>query len=211
MNKKSYLEGIQKSIDNAKELINDANILFAYERYPRSYTLYQLSIEELGKASMIFNYIVFSDYNDLEEQKKFKRKFLNHKEKTSTSSLIDVLLALVIKDKDLKKKIIQQHTKHQQGINEINELKNISLYTNLKGEKFLNPSEVISKDLVSEIKFISEYRYSIASKFYFLCLENFESIEKIAENFDEEKFMKNPPDDIIELAKMKIDIEGKIK
>jgi AbiV family abortive infection protein len=70
MDRTEYLNGINKSLDNASELYDDAEILFKLKRYPRAYTLYQLSIEEIGKVSIIYNFLLFRNIQNISEKKR---------------------------------------------------------------------------------------------------------------------------------------------
>lgn len=52
----------QKSLENAKSLIDDALLLKQHERFSRAYTLFQLAIEEAGKSISAMVLLVTYDY-----------------------------------------------------------------------------------------------------------------------------------------------------
>jgi len=60
MTEVQLLNGLKLSYENASQLIEEADGLFIFERYSRAYALYQLAIEEVGKALIIFQAILVS-------------------------------------------------------------------------------------------------------------------------------------------------------
>lgn len=205
MNQKEYIIGIEKTLINAKDLFEDAEILFQKNHYSRAYTLYQLSIEEIGKATLIFNFLLHKDIFDIDEQKKINREFTNHKSKTKSSIGLDVLLAFVISDQKLKEKVIYQILKQEKEIEQLNILKNRSLYTDIIDGKFINPKEIITEKIANDIKFIAQIRLNIANGFFKYAKTNFEQLYKAFQKIDEQEMINNPPPEIIYLTNLKIE------
>lgn len=205
--KKIYFEGISKSLSNATDLFDDADILFKLKRYPRSYTLYQLTIEEVGKAAMIYDFILYKDFENKSEQQKFKKEFLSHKKKTKTSIGIDLLLAFQIPNINLKNKLIHQVYDLDKDIDKLNDLKNNSLYTNIKNGQFIVPKEEITQEIAMNIKNIAHTRLNFAKKFYDVVVENFDEIKKCSKNIDKQEMIDNPPKEILQLIKLEKGIE----
>jgi AbiV family abortive infection protein len=205
MDKTEYLNGINKTLANAIALYEDAEILLKNERYSRAYTLYQLSIEEVGKIILIYNFLIYQNIQDISEQKKIKREFTNHKSKTQHSIGLDILLAFLISDQELKKKILYQVHKQQNELEQLNLLKNSSLYTDIKNGKFIQPQEIITEKLTTDIKFIAEVRLNLAKGFFKIAIENFEQVSETVQNINEDEIIKNPPPELIELANFKIE------
>ena len=203
MNKEDYFDGILKSLSNATDLFDDAEILYNQKRYPRAYTLYQIAIEELGKASLIYSFILYKNYHDIGEQRNFKKEFLSHKKKTSSSIGIDVLLAFHIPEKELKSKIMHQVYEQEKNIDNLNELKNSSLYTDMRKGEFLLPKQVITEKLTSDIQFIAKIRLNVARQFYQIGIDNFDKLQESAKNINEQEMIDNPPEEILELIKFK--------
>lgn len=54
-NEKDLLIAVSKSILNSEDLISDADLLLDNNRLARAYALYQLAIEEAGKAMDIYS------------------------------------------------------------------------------------------------------------------------------------------------------------
>ncbi|PHQ60962.1 MAG: hypothetical protein COC08_06700, partial [Maribacter sp.] len=105
--KEDLFEGIKKSLKNADELFEDAQILKNNKRISRAYTLFQFCIEECGKASLIYSFLLDDDIENSLKLKKFRAKYRNHISKTSASQGFDLIFALLMKDnKVLQKKII---------------------------------------------------------------------------------------------------------
>lgn len=58
--------GIPKIVENAEELYKDADILLSNNRIERAYSLFQLSIEEIAKAFILSNALIFEDISSKE-------------------------------------------------------------------------------------------------------------------------------------------------
>ncbi|MDP3359528.1 MAG: AbiV family abortive infection protein [Lutibacter sp.] len=206
MNKEEYFVGVRKSLVNATDLFDDAEILLNQKRYPRAYTLFQFAIEEIGKASMIFEFLLNTDYENKIEQNKFKKKFIDHKSKIESSIGIDLLLAFSIPNQKLKSKLIHNVNRQQNKINELNNLKNSSLYTDIVNDRFILPNELINEKMVSEIQFISNLRLKSAKQIYEIALGNFDKLHEDYKNINEDEMINNPPEEILQLIKLKTGI-----
>lgn len=55
INKDTLINCVEKCLQNARELFDEAEILKKYKKFPRAYTLYHLSIEEIGKVFFNFS------------------------------------------------------------------------------------------------------------------------------------------------------------
>ena len=192
MDRSAYFIGISKTLVNASDLYEDAEILFKNERYSRAYTLYQLSIEEVGKVILIYNFLLYQNIQDITEQKKIKREFTNHKSKTQSSIGLDILLAFFISNKELQKKILYQVHKQEKELEQLNLLKNSSLYTDIKNGKFIQPQEIITEKLAADIKFIAEIRIKIANGFFKIGVENFDKVLEASKNVNKDEIINNP-------------------
>ncbi|MBI5915264.1 MAG: AbiV family abortive infection protein, partial [Bacteroidetes bacterium] len=80
--KEILIDAAKKSLENAKELVVDAIILEKNNRKERAYTLFQFSIEEVGKAISSTLMIFTKGYNDVDRTKEYVRFFKDHKFKT---------------------------------------------------------------------------------------------------------------------------------
>ena len=50
--------GFDLALENARDLFNEAKGLAIFEHYSRAYTLYQLSIEEVGKCILFLHALI---------------------------------------------------------------------------------------------------------------------------------------------------------
>jgi len=205
--KDRFFDGINKALSNASDLITDAEILLNNNRFSRAYTLYHLSMEETGKASMLFFFLLHDDYKNPKEQKRILKEFRDHKLKTQAAMSIDMLVAYLIENKAIKKKLIENLQEQERNINHFNDLKNNSLYTSFINNKFYKPSQVISEQRVKYLKFYAEIRLSAIQQFIEAGIENYDDIVLEIQNIDKEEFINNPPKRIRELVQIKISVQ----
>lgn len=149
-------QAISNALINAKELYEEAEILKCEKKYARSYTLFHLAIEEVGKVFVIFKYLLANDYSD-EKLKKFYIEFRQHKIKIDLSTNIDVF-ALWAKDGALSNQILENATYSKEQIDKLNNLKNFSLYSFIHNSSSYNPSDVIKSEDIDQINMIADYR-----------------------------------------------------
>ena len=98
-------KGIYLCLENANELINDADILLSNERYSRVYSLTQFAIEELGKSYMLYEFYTKLQLGKRKETdfKYFRKKFKSHKHKTFESIMADITMPSTEKNNDYEK------------------------------------------------------------------------------------------------------------
>ncbi len=180
--KETFKQIAQKSIENAEELFKDAHLLDKHNRKERAYTLYQLSIEEVGKAIEALLFILNENYKSEDEVQIFKTKFFKrHKEKTLKSMGVDIMIAEVVSkgNVEIALNILEDSKKDADSINEINNYKNYSLYTSIiNGSEVKKPSELISIERLNKIREVSKNRVDAAKAFVFTGLENLEELLK---------------------------------
>jgi len=156
--------GINKSLLNSIELIDDAEYLFQNKRFARAYALFQLGIEEIGKVTMLFRlvttYILDGKEIDLNKMKDHKHKY----KETFVYDLF-MLFALSHKNKTIDKSLLDTLIYEIQNIDLINELKNFSLYTSLIDNKFKIPKDIISEKLVISIRYRAMIRLEVVKSF----------------------------------------------
>lgn len=144
--------GITKILKNARDLLWEAQLLFENNRFSRSYTLAQFSIEELGKAHMLFDALISQDdpkCNIILD--KFNKSFYSHQAKTTESAFIELGInsekCYELKNEEEKHRMIKEFLNELNISRNYDQLKNLSLYTELKGNKFFGPEENISYEL----------------------------------------------------------------
>jgi AbiV family abortive infection protein len=197
VDKEELFSAIRKSLTNAKELFEDAQILKKYNRIARAYTLFQLAIEEIGKAFLVYNFLL---QNDFSKFSKFQKEFSNHIIKTETAIWIDMLL-FEFANEDLKRKILFNVLVQTKKTNELNNLKNYSLYTSFKNNKFYLPSEIISLEKINKIEFHAKIRLDLASPYLEICMKEFDGILQAYKNMDEEEIISTMSDKMINTFK----------
>jgi len=157
-------KGIKFSIDNAFELIEEAEILFENKKYARTYSLSQLALEEIGKSVILFDlyHTLQADDRHKIDFKKLNKNFKDHKSKTFEL----LIVGLIMKGKDkiesaefekIASKNLKEIQRNKSGY--FDKLKNESLYVSYNKKKFEKPSELISKEKSS--KFLSDVKSKI--------------------------------------------------
>jgi len=147
-------KGIYCCFDNSSELISDAELLFLHKRYPRAYCLAQLSLEEIGKAMMLYdlyNELLLGKRNEF-DFKDFRRKFRSHKWKTFKGKKIGLRMFNVENDTELNHSVINLVSEiNQNGKGHYDALKNNSLYVSILNDKFSKPIDLYNESTVSEL------------------------------------------------------------
>jgi AbiV family abortive infection protein len=178
--KETFKQIAQKSIENAEELFMDAHLLDSYNRKERAYTLYQLSIEEVGKAIEALLFILNENYKSEDEVRRFKTQFFKkHQKKTLKSRGVDIMIAEVVSkgNKEIALNILKESIEAENTIQEIDDFKNYSLYTSIINESEVKkPSDLITKERLDKIREISKNRVGAAKAFVFTGLENLEEL-----------------------------------
>lgn len=154
MNEDTLFNGYKLILDNAQKLQKEAALLKENGFIERAYTLYQLSIEEVGKSLIIYKSLL-----DLFMGTKIDATYINnlgfkkHQDKT-LESLKAELLAIgmfeshIGRETDLRNSIIEDH----KNIQEIDNKKNLSLYVSFDGNKFISPETSITEKMLDEIE-----------------------------------------------------------
>lgn len=181
-----YFEAIHKSLANASELIEEAEILAHNKKIARAYTLFQLSIEEVGKASLTFNFVLKGNINNAPEIRDFNKAFYSHTTKTKFSQGMDFMFALMSEKTPSTKKLLENFMEQRDKVNISNDYKNYSLYTSLIDSKFYMPSEIITEEQLSHIAYYAKLRLRVANPFFTLGIENFDALYENKSNLDEE-------------------------
>jgi AbiV family abortive infection protein len=172
MNQKLLLNTIEKCIENSRELYEEAEILRNHKKFARAYTLYHLSIEEIGKVFIIYNFILEENY-DKTACKKFDKNFTDHKTKIALSVTI-MQIAFFLK-RIIPLKEIEKINYTSKNITSQNNLKNQSLYTFLYNGTSFKPSDIINNE-----KYILETKDR--AEIFLLATEQF--LETVIPNID---------------------------
>lgn len=182
------IKGIQKSYFNAVDLLDEAYLLGHSEKFPRGYALCQISIEEFAKCSLLFGLLMERLEKSEIDYEKFNRDFTSHKRKMEHGIDWEITMFEFFKyqsGKDFVDKIIEKSNDYKKQIDELNELKNESLYVDVKNTSFQSPSETIDKEKFDKIFGVAALRkmmLQIFGKFDESALESIKSSYK--ENSD---------------------------
>lgn len=142
------VEGVESGfaliLQNARDLIEESEILFAAERWPRAYALAHLASEELAKLPMIFGYASRVRLCGLDDWGSFYKRFCNHQAKwRGIESLSYLLDSATEANADVKR-----FMKALKAIPARDSLKNRSLYVAAKSKcDFESPRGVISSEV----------------------------------------------------------------
>lgn len=205
LNKEKYFLAIEKALNNAEELIEEAEILAKYNKNARAYTLFQFCIEEVGKAFLTFQFVLKGNIEDVEETKKFFKNFTSHTIKTKTSQGIDFMFALQIEKSSYSKKLLEEFIYERIDVNISNNYKNYSLYSSFKDGEFYQPSEIITKDMLNKISKHAKFRLHVGGPFIRLGVNNYDILFETRNNLCEEDASAETQKKIEELLKFKIE------
>ncbi|MBS1686765.1 MAG: AbiV family abortive infection protein [Bacteroidetes bacterium] len=201
-----YKRGIELCVKNSNDLIEEAKI-YKLLMKPRGYALFQLSIEEIGKACLIIEHIGKGHF-EFQSEKEFNEKFTSHKDKNEISLIVDLFLIAVLtasgKDSALKEKILGfAKDDVVKWKSHLNLKKNQSLYVSLDNAKFVSPSENITKEMMDDISLKAEVRNRA---FQELILMHLDEIQQPNQNASYSDADKNLLRSFVEMAKEVYDI-----
>lgn len=161
------LKGYKMTLENAKQLIEDADILKNAGNLPRAYTLFQLSIEEVGKSAILWRALVESQYGTTITSKYLKSQGFSKHETKTQESLYSELATLYIYETStgnsagtVGEEIIDEFN----NVDKYNLRKNRSLYVDINDDdKFVSPLTEITIELVEQISDNAKLRFVIES------------------------------------------------
>lgn len=174
------IEVCQKSLENARELIGEADLLKENQKIARSYTLYQLATEEVGKAIYCYLIIFQKQYDDPAIKLEFDKVFRSHKIKTDKSSSLNIMIAQVLYKGNFEgaMKFLEETIEEGKQLNHINDFKNYSLYTSIVDSNVKNPSEIITERHLANIELKAKSRFGATNAFVKVGIEHLESLRK---------------------------------
>lgn len=152
---------------NVNSLISESKLLLDNNYYSRSYTISMTALEELGKRTLVADYI-----NDLVSEKEFKTGFKSHEFKLAY--LRNNINILEDETGKIVWEIVYDTKGHKKYINE----RHNSLYVDYRDGEIINPLKQITKEdavylnnylieMVKKIRFAEELNGRIGSKAIF--------------------------------------------
>ena len=168
MNDYEIERGFKLVLENSKSLIEEAKLLFKNGYLPRAYALAQLSIEEIGKSTLLCKAIL-NYYLGYEINSKYLDNlgFRNHQIKTR-QSLKSELIAIWMFEQSIGKKTSLRDSviDDYNGVENLNNLKNQSLYIGIHDDAFTSPNDLIDSQTVTNLIDKAELRLAAASPLF---------------------------------------------
>lgn len=154
-------EGSAKILSNAKELVSDADLLFAHQKFARTYTLAHLACEELSKILILFRAATKLVTKREVDWKELDKRLRDHNGKIRMGFIGDYILTTKPNE--------PQRTDGPMSAIEhwyvFNNLKNESLYTTLLGDNFQAPADVISPSSAEWMLGVAQTRVEFHDQF----------------------------------------------
>jgi len=144
------VEGKNKALQNARELLEESQILLTQGKYARAYFLSAIAIEELGKHIMLVSLairIVLGNVN----WNNFWKRFRDHKSKTLT--FLHTENTALSKDR-----ILFPPDFIDNGATSLEEYKLQTLYSDMKNERFVCPNDIVNESLAKKVVDLAEKR-----------------------------------------------------
>lgn len=142
-------EAMIKVLDNIQELIEESSLLLSNKKYPRAYLLAHIACEETAKIPMLNEAITLSLIYNENDWKGLYRNMRDHKRKIIHFLLTDKFFEHNTDD-ELINLIDNFERIDSKDINDMNDLKNNSLYAGFINNKFLEPSEVVTEEIATK-------------------------------------------------------------
>ncbi len=127
--------GRAEILNNARALVEEAEILLGHQRYARAYALSHLASEELAKLPMLVRAAVEVAFGISVDWRRLDKRLRNHIEKADLAMDMDFLSGQMPPEEYLSTKAAY-----------LNRLKNDSLYVGISAGAFVAPTQVISKE-----------------------------------------------------------------
>jgi AbiV family abortive infection protein len=136
-------EGIRLAVENARNLLADAELLFRAERWQTATALAILAIEEGGKPSIMRSILLARNQKELQEAWK---EYRTHLDKNAFALLPGLIAGGARKIEDMR----SMFTNRKQSGREVETVKQFALYTGAYGHCFWSsPTTAIGKDTAS--------------------------------------------------------------
>jgi AbiV family abortive infection protein len=135
-------EACTKILENAHELMADAELLLGNGRYPRAFTTAHLALEELAKLPVLHTLAIELARGRRVDWHAVDRRLRNHEVKIKGDILMDFLRTAHITGANVESLFQRLH-----GASATNDLKNQSLYATQISDTFIKPSDVITEEI----------------------------------------------------------------
>ncbi|AWM39352.1 AbiV family abortive infection protein [Gemmata obscuriglobus] len=189
-------DGMIKIQSNSRELIEDARVLFAANRFVRSFTLAHLASEELAKIGMLFRAGIFTICGIPVDWKSLRKRLANHKNKLRLESLWGISQLEQFRKmtgKDFAN-MIEKTCLHR------NEMKNASIYVSIDGNQFVDPKEVITRENAERAIKLAERSFTETGEVIESYASTLSKPESVAQEIysDYHRLMQQSPQEMLE-------------
>ncbi len=147
----------KKSLENARALIEEAELLFNKERWARTVFLCHTAGEEFGKSIQCFT-AVMDQARGVLDFVKFRKRFLNHRAKTTTIRFFE---AMVTPDQD--DHFIDEVQGLDQEVSALTAGRNATLYSDMFSDgTVFAPNDLIPEKMASDALHWAKGRLAMA-------------------------------------------------
>lgn len=129
--------------ENTKELLEEARLLFENKRYARAYALAQIAHEELAKLPIIYQEATRSFFKEGHDWKNFHKRLRSHDSKNKQNFVFYQTMLNAVGNNSMN----LEYDQIKDNLTFVNHLKNVSLYADIKSNKFTKPALEIKKNL----------------------------------------------------------------
>ena len=203
--KNKIIEAIYLTLQNAKDLYEEAEILKEHNKCGRAYSLYHLAFEECGRFHLLHNFfleyvtgeIQLKDFNygklkeigyerhDLKITKNFIGLFTNAFINLYNSTENESIESFEVNKKESIDRLLGELENLQQQETELNRLKNVGLYVSFKDNDFHLPDDTITLSQFMNIEKLSRISI-IAVESNIKYIESKGGYAKLKENLENE-------------------------
>lgn len=164
-----------KSLENSQSLMDDADVLREFNRYQRAYALYQFAMEEVGKAIASVLLLIQTEMTE-EDVKEYETTFYRHPLKIKQSAGVDKLICMFAFKGNPEGALSFLESSFSENENELDALKNKSLYTAIEGDTVKIPLNMIGEEKMNYIWYRAKSRYTAANVFVNIMLKNYQEL-----------------------------------
>jgi len=150
---------------NAAELYREGLLLRQHGAFARAAALHQISNEECAKVDMIGAHAASCLMGLPVDEKKFVQALASHKAKNFNNAYFSAVLdeERAAKERGDPKAALEAFRLQQANIHrEANELKNSSLYVNMRGDDVQSPLDLVSEETADEMAALNLYFLDMA-------------------------------------------------
>ena len=175
----TLIEGAAKTIKNADELFDEARLLAGKGHVARALLLHQISLEECGKAELLYVSLTEVLRGEPIDFKQLSKILAKHAAKNKTNAYFLPRSEAEVsagEQRDSKAAASAFNDLQNAFHKESNDLKNLSLYVDFDGS-FKAPSEVITKEHLAEV-------LDRNGQFMFMAMEKLQLLMRWATDLD---------------------------